>query len=444
MRDKFRKYISENRLAGEDDKILLAVSGGIDSMVMAHLSISTFKETGIAHCNFGLRGTESELDETLVREFSDNNNIPFFRQSFDTTGYAKEKGISIQMSARDLRYSWFEELRKRDGYDYVAIAHNMNDIVETFLLNLSRGTGISGLAGIKPRQNKIIRPLLFASRKEIADYQRQHDIRFREDSSNAEIKYKRNRIRHSIIPIFQEINPSFNNTIIETARRFSETENLLSAFITAIEDRVLVTEGQNIIFRPDTVSEEIKNTTVLFELFRNYGIRSSQLGELEKLIRAKTGSSLHTGTHRLVKDRNRIIITRNRTENTESYNIMTAEDFYRVPFIDSVEFTGYERDYIIPLEPDIACLDADLACFPFQIRKWQEGDAFYPLGMKGRKKISDYLTDKKKSLPAKENTWVMISEGNIIWVLGERIDNRYRITASTHDIIIIRMKKLRD
>ncbi len=441
MRDKFIKYISENHLADGSDKILLAVSGGIDSMVMAHLFISTFKNTGIAHCNFGLRGAESELDEALVREFSKDNELPFYRKSFDTTGYSKVKGISIQMAARDLRYSWFEDIRAKNGYNYIAIAHNLNDVVETFLLNLSRGTGISGLAGIKPRQKNIIRPLLFASRHEIIEYQKQYNIKFREDSSNSETKYTRNKIRHSIIPLFREINPSFDNTIIETARRFSETENLLSAFIRSIEERALHMDGQNMVIKLDPFSQEFENSTILFELFRKYGIGPSQLGELEKLVKAKTGSCLNTGTHRLIKDRNRIIITAAVNGDAELFTIEKAEDLLLIPFIDSVEFSEYDKNFKIPREPDIACLDAELASFPFLIRKWEKGDTFYPLGMNGKKKISDYLIDRKIPLPDKENTYVVVSKGNIIWVVGERIDNRYRVTPSTHDIIIIRKKK---
>ena len=284
MKEKFKEYIKEFCLVNETDKILLAVSGGIDSMVMAHLFTTCNYRTGIAHCNFGLRGEESDLDELLVRKYSESNGIPFFCKSFKTKEYARDTGISIQMAARDLRYKWFDDIRKDEGYDLIAIAHNLNDVVETFLINLSRGTGIAGLTGIKTRQNKIIRPLLFATRTEIAAYLEQYRIPFREDRSNSETNYKRNKLRHSVIPLFREINPSFDNTIIDTARRFEQLNDLLDNYVGALENKAMESGNGITIFNPDTVSEELRNPTLLFELFRKFGVGSSQIVNYRNLL----------------------------------------------------------------------------------------------------------------------------------------------------------------
>lgn len=238
MFQEFRKYIKDNDLFKPSQRILLAVSGGIDSMVMTHLFLRIGTEIGIAHCNFNLRGSESDGDETFVENFASGHNLPFYCESFDTTGFSIEKSISIQMAARELRYRWFDEIRVKNGYDSVALAHNLNDNVETFIINLTRGTGIAGLTGMTPKHKTLIRPLLFASRLAITDYCKEQGIHFREDRSNEDIKYVRNRIRHSIIPVFREINPSFDHTISETAERLGEINEIVTGFISGIRKRL--------------------------------------------------------------------------------------------------------------------------------------------------------------------------------------------------------------
>jgi len=441
MLEEFGKYIEENGLAGNSRRILLAVSGGIDSMVMTHLFLRTGTEIGIAHCNFKLRGAESDADESFVREFSSDNNIPFFCESFDTTGFASEKNISIQMAARELRYRWFEEIRMKNNYDSIALAHNLNDNIETFLINLSRGTGIAGLTGMKPKFKYLIRPLLFASRQAIAEYRDQNEIPYREDRSNNETKYTRNKIRHAILPIFREINPSFDATVNETAERLAEINDILSGFISGIRKKVTRENNNLICFRVDLLNTLSPKKTILFELFKPFGIVTGQLDDLIDLIDGKTGKQLFTPTHRLLKNRREIIASRRETGTESYFEISVPGDFNKVPGFVSASLKKLAGNFIIPPSSKIACLDAGKIKFPLIVRKWMPGDSFYPLGMKHKKKLSDYFIDNKYSIPDKENCRILESEGKIVWITGDRIDNRFKITRSTKKILIIEVNK---
>jgi tRNA(Ile)-lysidine synthase len=310
MLEEFRKYIEENNLFDPSQRILLAVSGGIDSMVMTELFMRTQTEIGIAHCNFNLRVPESDEDETFVKNFTIGYNIPFYSVNFDTTGFASEKSISIQMAARELRYRWFEEIRVKNGYDAVALAHNLNDNIETFLINLTRGTGIAGLTGMKPKYKYIIRPLLFASRQAITEYCEQQNISYREDRSNTEIKYTRNRIRHLILPVFREINPSFDATVSETAERLGEINEIVTGFISGIRKKITKQRNEIIAFRIEDLNSLTPKRTVLFELFKPFGVGNGQLDDLLNLICGKTGGQIFTWSHRLIKNRKEILISR--------------------------------------------------------------------------------------------------------------------------------------
>ncbi|MZP54116.1 MAG: tRNA lysidine(34) synthetase TilS, partial [Bacteroidales bacterium] len=266
MLDEFLKNIEDKGLAGRNDRILLAVSGGIDSMVMADLFLKSGYKVGIIHCNFCLRGSESDKDEDLVEKLASVNNIPFWSKKFNTSAYAKKNGISIQMAARELRYKWFEEIRRKNGYDYIAIAHNLNDSIETFLINLTRGTGIAGLTGIRPSYKKIIRPLLFAERNTIERYCSEQKITYREDRSNSETKYVRNKIRHLVIPVLREINPSAEHSINETAERLGQIYEAVSDYIGNLRDKAAEKGKNGIAFNADKLKSFVHNDGLLFEL----------------------------------------------------------------------------------------------------------------------------------------------------------------------------------
>lgn len=444
MIEEFRKYIEENSLISKSDKVLLAVSGGIDSMVMAHLFLSGRHNVGIAHCNFNLRGSESDKDEIFVRNFALDHNTPFYSERFDTTGFATEKGISIQMAARELRYRWFEEIRVKHNYDSISVAHNLNDNAETFLINLTRGTGIAGLTGMKPKHRFIIRPLLFASRAAIVNYSNLNNIDYREDESNSQTKYTRNKIRHIILPQFREINPSFDTTITDTAERLSEINEIVTEHISEIREKVSVQRLGTIVFRINMLQGLSPKRTILYELFRPYGISKGQLDDVISLIDAKTGTRLITAGYRLLKNRKELIVTHSGDDSEGNVEIETVKDFLKYPGCISAEIIKVRPDLTIPESSNIACLDADRISFPMLIRKWKHGDSFYPLGMKQKKKLSDYFIDRKYSIYAKDCCRILESEGRIAWIMNDRIDNRFRITSTTKNALFIEVRSSAD
>ena len=438
MFNAFLKYLKDNRLIKKDDRVLLAVSGGIDSMVMAHLFIRAGTTIGIAHCNYTLRGNESDMDEELVQGFAAKQGIQFYSARFDTKAYASEKGISIQMAARDLRYSWFEKVRKENGYDAVAIAHNLNDNIETLLINLTRGTGITGLSGIRRKRDRVIRPLLFATRESIEDYCRQNKLVYREDRSNAEIKYIRNKIRHLVIPLLKEINSSIEYTLNETSEKLNGINEIFRDFIKISGKKIFSKSGGSVLADVRGLNQFTGNSAVLYELFRPFGLASGTLKDLRNVIKGKTGGQMFTGTHRIIRNRGELIIEKINTDKNEIISVNSPEELTRCPEIVSVRMLNISEKFRIPVRRQIACLDSDLISFPLILRNWQHGDIFFPLGMRHKKKLSDYFIDRKISLSAKERVKVLESCGNIVWIVGERIDDRFKVTASTRRVLIVK------
>jgi tRNA(Ile)-lysidine synthase len=441
MLSKFKKFISENKLIKTDEKILLAVSGGIDSMVMAHLFLQAGYKIGIVHCNFSLRAIESDWDEDLVRKYAESHNIPFFTTLFETKAFAKKNGISVQMAARELRYTWFEEIRKKNKYDLVAVAHNLNDNIETLIINLTRGTGLAGLSGMRVISNRIIRPLLFATRKEISDYCSLNGIEYREDKSNADTKYIRNKIRHKVIPVLKEINPSIETTLNETAERFSGINEIVSEYIGKLREKISEESTDIITLNISLLRPHLHNKAILFELFRPFSITNVQLEDLLKVINGETGGQIFTGTHRIIKNRKEIIISSEESNEASSYLIRSIAGLKKVPGIESANYATITDIFDIPPDPSTACIDAEKLVFPLVVRKWKAGDYFYPLGMKQKKKLSDYFIDNKYSILDKENKLILESEGKIVWIIGERIDNRFKITRTTRKALTIKSTK---
>ena len=441
MLREFKKYIEENKLIGPAEKILLAVSGGIDSMVMLHLFIRSGIKAGIAHCNFSLRAGESDMDEELVKQFASDEHLQFHSIRFDTETFAKKHRLSIQMAARQLRYEWFEEIMDKYGYDKTAVAHNLNDNIETLIINLVRGTGISGLTGMKPISNRIIRPLLFSTRQDIVRYCNKHRIIYREDMSNADTKYIRNKIRHQIIPVLKEINPSIEATLNETAERFTGLNEIVTDYLTCLREMVAEQKNDIIKFNIILLKPYLHNKTLLYELFKSFDVNNDQLNDLLKVIEGKTGGQILTGTHRIIKNRKEIIVTDEKKLDYSSYNVEIIEEFANVPGIESAEYINVTDSFEMPSDPLIACLDSEKVSFPLIIRSWKPGDFFYPLGMKNKKKLSDYFINSKYSIIEKENKLILESDGRIVWIIGDRIDNRFRITRSTRKALIIKSAK---
>jgi tRNA(Ile)-lysidine synthase len=439
MFEEFLSYIRRNNLFKRKDRLLLAVSGGIDSMVMSHLFIKLGTDIGIAHCNFCLREKESDKDEELVKEFAHENKIPFYSVRFNTKEYAAKNGISIQMAARDLRYEWFEKIRLENNFDLVAVAHNLNDNIETMLINLTRGTGLTGLSGMRPANNRIIRPLLFASRKKIEEYCSDKHITFREDESNAETKYTRNKIRHLVIPVLKEINPSFEETLNETAEKLSGIDEIVTGYIDGIRSQTSIRKGTATVYDVEKLINHLKSKALVFELFSPYGVKGSATGDLIRLLNGKTGKQIFTKTHRILRNRDELIVSPLVNQRQEHYEIDSVEDLLKVPGIKSAGIIDAGAGLRIPRKKSIASIDSAKIKFPLIIRRWKRGDFFYPLGMKQKKKLSDYFIDRKYSLVRKENVLILESEGKIVWIIGERIDERCKVTESTSKILRIEL-----
>jgi tRNA(Ile)-lysidine synthase len=440
MLHEFLKFIEDNRLIKKNDRVLLAVSGGIDSMVMTDLFIKSGIDIGIAHCNFTLRAEESDRDEELVREFAADHNIPFYSQRFDTKTFSEDKRISIQMAARNLRYSWFEEIRKQNRYNSIAVAHNLNDNIETFLINLARGTGIAGLSGMKKAGNRVIRPMLFASRQSIEEYCRNRNIFYREDSSNAETKYTRNKVRHLVIPLLKEINPSIEATLNDTAERLSDINFVFTSLTESLRKKIFKKSKSVTTINISQLYPFLNNNAVLFELFRPYGTGSGTLTDLRNVIKGKTGGQLFTDTHRIIKNRKEILISVRLKQDEGTSIINSIKDLRKSPYIKSVRIISISGNFSIPVSPEIACIDLESISFPLTARKWHHGDFFHPLGMKQKKKLSDYFIDRKFSVLEKERTLILESGGRIVWIIGERLDDRFRITELTKKALIIKVQ----
>ncbi len=438
MINQFRNFIDNNQICLKTDRILVGVSGGIDSICLADLFIKLNYHIGIAHCNFQLRGEESDQDELFVRSFATENDLPFFNTRFETSTIAESEHISIQMAARDLRYEWFEEVRSKHGYKYIAIAHNKNDVIETFLINLTRGSGIKGFTGIKPISGNIIRPLLFASRNEIYNYISSNNIEYREDSSNRSVKYSRNLIRHEIIPLFEKINPRFQDTILENISKLKETEQIYNQQIESIKEKLLIFENNRVLIKIDELNKLDPKTTYFYELIQPFGFTKSQIKDIIDVLKAPPGKQFKSLTHRLVKDREYIMIEEISVIKNTKYIIDSNISQLQYPVL--LELSNFEKtnDFEIIKDNNIGLFDMDKIEFPLTLRKWEKGDYFMPLGMKNLKKLSDFFIDSKISIIDKENTWILESNGKIMWVIGQRIDERFKIIESTKYILKIK------
>ena len=440
MQKQFKSFVREHNLFTHEDNILLAVSGGIDSMVMLDLFRQYGVQFGIAHCNFHLRSAESDGDEELVNKLSRQCKVPIHIAHFDTEEYARENKLSIQMAARELRYNWFEEMCDQHGFTRIATAHNQDDVIETFLINLGRGTGIRGLTGIKPTTGRIIRPLLFSSRSDIEKYAQDFDVAFREDSSNISVYYTRNKIRHEIIPLFEEINPNFRSSVVETIRKLNDTGDIYADAIERIKKEMVEQKGEKILIHIKKLDPLPNKLTLLFEILSGYHFISSQIAQITDSLKAHSGKQFYSATHRLIKDRDDFIIIPLKETETRRYYI--EENMERIPEPLEMDLlvVDHNDSFTIPKGKHMACLDYEKLVFPLILRKWNDGDYFQPLGMAHHKKISDFLIDKKLSLADKENQWLLISGDDIVWVINQRIDERYKITRNSSRILLIKTK----
>ena len=441
MLQAFKAYIKSSGLFDQTDRILLAVSGGVDSVAMVRLFKDAGYNFGIAHVNFGLRGEESNGDETFVKNLADELEVPFYLKNFNTQKFAADNKISIQMAARDLRYAWFEEVVKEQGFDFVATAHHLDDQAETFFINLLRGTGISGMHGIMPKQGKIIRPLMFTTREKIMSFALDLNLAWREDRSNKSRKYLRNKLRLDVLAELYKINPQFSHKLNESIIHLRDVETIFDNHIAGVTADLVQHTAEGILISIDWVYEYEPHNTYLFELLKPYSFSYPVVKEIVRSLDTFSGKIFYSPTHRLLRDRENFIIQPLTDLNIDQFN---GEVFYLEKESLNIEhpvcLCMHQTDNITDLpmgKSSIACLDLDKLKFPLKIRKWEKGDWFTPLGLKGKKKLSDFFINQKLSLAEKEKTWLLLSGDDIVWVIGKRIDNRFRITPKTKKAFVI-------
>jgi len=444
--ERFKLFVQQSQLFDPSNNILLAVSGGRDSVFLAHLFNAAGYSFGIAHCNFALRGEESDQDEQFTEELANSFNVPFFKIRFDTAAYAKENGISIQMAARELRYQWFEEIRDQAGYHNIALAHHAGDATETVLLNLCRGTGIAGLHGILPKRGTLIRPLLFLTRDEINKFITEQNIPYREDSSNLSSKYARNKIRLEVIPKLKELNEHLDETFEKNSRRFAELEDFLDIQVTELRNRLfkLLPSGATEI---NTAGLKILKPQhlLLYELFKPFGFNEAVLSDLADQLDGLPGKKFESSTYILWLDRQKLFLHKKNRRQAESLLVTAGSKETALGNIILSYTTAEAEKLVISGNKDLAFFDAEKIKFPLELRPWQEGDYFFPFGMRGKKKISDFFTSLRIPLPEKPAIPLLVNgNGDILWVTGYRQDDRYKVTEQTKKVLIFEKRNSND
>lgn len=437
--DRIDLFITSQNLINLEDTLLVAVSGGMDSMFLLSYLLSKNYKPAVAHCNFGLRGDESNGDEHLVKTYCEANGIKFHLKKFDTQKFADSHGISIQMAARDLRYQWFHELCKMNGYTKLVTAHHKTDNAETILLNMARGTGLKGLEGISALSGNTIRPLLCLSRTEIESVVKELNIAYREDSSNSSDKYYRNRLRHHVLPEFKEINPSFENTIQANANIVRQANSFIHHFIETFKKEAVKKKNDTIEIDSKTLLEWPEPKFVLFTILNEYGFNSSSVDDIFHNLNGVSGKQFFSGTHRLILNRDQLIIAPTNEISFESYTITPDTKTIETPHHHwefGIEFSNFQ----LPTSNNQASFDLDKLSFPLILRPWQKGDKIKPLGMKGHKKVSDILIDKKISLYEKGKVWVIVSNNELIWVSGLVRCDDYKLSPKINQAFTIKIQ----
>ena len=433
MLAEFLRFVKSQQLFERSEPLLVAVSGGKDSVCLAHLLSLAEYNFSIAHCNFKLRGKESDEDAQFVKQFAADLGVNYFDKEFDAAQYAEEKKLSIQEAARELRYKWFIELKEQNSFSKILTAHHQNDSAETFFINLFRTSGLSGLTGISLVSNDIVRPLLFASRNEIEKYITTFKLSYREDSSNLATDYLRNKIRHEIIPRIQKLDNRSYKGLLQSIE-YLKNDYALFQFLLNKEASTFVRKSDDkFIVDLALLKQHPMAGDVLFQLLKPFGFHKN---EVVKMVKSEeSGKIFYTHQYRAVLNRSELIIAEKTKKDVVTSVFVTQEDS-EIYFPISLKVEQIEGNQVeFTPEKTIAFIDADKIKWPLELRKWQAGDSFVPLGMSGRKKVSDYLIDEKVSLLDKENTWVLLSDNEIVWLVGYRISNQFKITEHTQKVL---------
>jgi len=431
MLSSFKKYTDAKMSFLKGKPLLVACSGGVDSVVLAHLCVKAGFQAALAHCNFNLRGSESDGDEVFVKDLAKELGIACFVKRFNTEQYAKSERISIQMAARELRYQWFDEILDAKGYDYLLTAHHADDNLETFLINLSRGTGIDGLSGIPIINGKVVRPLLNFSQDGIMAYAHNEDLHWREDSSNAEHKYLRNKIRHEIVPKLKELHPTFLQNFLNTQNNLEQTKDLATNHLNEIKSQLFLQRNGDIQICITELEKLKPMDAYLYGLFKDYGF--TEWSDVRGLLGAMSGKEVFSKTHRLLKDRDCVLLSKIKNRVHEEYTVYLSDTVLGFPIRLTVESVlAVEKT-----DKNSIYLDKEKLNFPLVLRNWEKGDYFYPFGMKGKKKLSKFFKDEKVDVLSKEKQWLLCSNDDIVWVVGKRADERFKVDASTKHILKI-------
>lgn len=436
MLKAFKNIIDSRFAMLNSGKLLIAISGGLDSIVLTHLCHELGLNIALAHCNFNLRSQESDKDEAFVLQLAEQLNKECFIECFDTLNIAKEQKLSTQMAARELRYNWFSELTNDLEFDYVLTAHHADDNLETFLINLSRGTGLEGLTGIPEINDNIARPLLSFTRDEIEVYAKAKGLAWREDRSNASTKYLRNKLRHEVIPILKDINPQLLQNFNKTQSYLQDSSGIIDDCIDSVSE-VVISEISEQEIRFDIAKIEALNNpkAYLYELLKDYNF--TEWNDVYNLMSAQSGKQIFSSTHRLIKDRDCLLLSESIDGVKEVFSIVENQSKIESPF-GTLHFD--EADAIFGKRTSVIFVDKTKLTFPLELRQWSDGDVFYPLGMQGKKKLSKYFKDEKLSLLDKENVWLLCSGDDIIWVINRRADERFKVTENTKSILKIELK----
>ena len=434
MQNDFNNHINKSFSFLKESKILVAISGGIDSVVLAHLCKANNLNFALAHCNFKLRGKDSDADEIFVRQLAKQLDISLFVKEFNTEAYSKTQKTSIQVAARELRYNWFNTLLNIHKLEYILTAHHLDDNFETFLINLSRGTGLSGLTGIPEHNKNIVRPLLPFSRKQIEVYAKKHNIIWREDASNASNKYLRNAIRHDVMPILKALNPQLLSNFGNTIDHLKDTASIVAQSIADFKKYAISEVNEDCITYKVSEFQKLENPKAyLFEIFKNYGFTA--WNDVLALLNAETGKYVVSKTHRLEKHREFLMLSALNQPKKEIYEfaLKSFEDFETPNFTICFK----EVSTFLKTNNQTIFVDKSKLQLPLTLRKWTLEDSFKPLGMTGKKKLSKFLKDQKITPHQKENTWLLLSNNTVLWVVGQRADDRFKVTKTTNAILQI-------
>jgi len=432
MFEKVRKFIDENQLLHLNDRpVIVGVSGGTDSVVLLDILQKLGYQCIIAHCNFHLRKDESDRDEMFVRSLSETSKAPIHTIDFETNEYATANNISIEMAARELRYSWFENLYWENDAQAIAVGHHLDDNIETMLLNLARGTGLKGLTGMPMRNGNVVRPLLDTSRIEITQYLIENNLNYVEDGSNSSTDYVRNKIRHQLIPLMEEINPAFRQTMKQTRENLQDTYHIFQTEINRMKSEIVSSSDNRTELNINKIRQYSEKETILYEILKEYHFHPDQIRQITESLDTTAGKMFYSPTHALLRDRESLIIQllENSIVKTVAENGKKQTTQLLMRTFDKDNNFEYSRSQ------HVIHLDADKITLPLTQRKWQAADYFYPLGMKNKKKLSNFLIDEKIDRFEKENVQVLISGDQIVWVIGLRMDDRFKVTAETKRIV---------